>query len=55
MTLVDNLKGNSITLDFSRDFFDQVIKYDLPLSVIAAPIGEFEACLGDADILWLRH
>jgi hypothetical protein len=54
-TLVNDLKGSSITLDFSRNFFDQVIRYELPLSVAAAPIGQFGLCVGDADMLWMRH
>jgi hypothetical protein len=55
VTLVDDLKGGFITLEFSRNFFNQVIRYDLPLSVALAPIGQFQVCLGDADMLWIRH
>lgn len=53
-TLVNELKGSSITLDFSRNFFDQVIRYELPLSAAAEPIGQFGLCVGDADMLPLR-
>ena len=54
-SLVEDLAKPSVVLDFSRDLFDQVLRYDLQLSGVAAPVGEFERCVGDADMLWMRH
>ena len=54
-TLVDDLMGDFVTLDFSRNFFDEVIRYTLSLSAAVEPIGQFQFCLGNADMLWIRH
>jgi hypothetical protein len=55
VSLVEKIKSGSITLDFSRNFFDEVIIYALPLSAVAKPVSDFENCLEDADFLWLQH
>ncbi len=54
-SLIEALKKPSVVLDFSRDFFDQVVKYDLPLWGVATPVNDFAQCVGDADMLWMLH
>jgi hypothetical protein len=39
----------------SRDFFQQVIEYDVPLTGAAEGLEQFNACIGNADFLWLEH
>jgi hypothetical protein len=53
--LIERLKTPSIQIEYSRDFFDQVLRYDVPLTGHPKTLGEFNACVGDADLLWVRH
>jgi hypothetical protein len=55
--LIEQLKHKqpAIQIEYSREFFQQVIKYDVPLAGAAEAIEQFNACLGDADFLWLKH
>ena len=53
--LIEHLKRPSIQLEYSRNFFDEVLKYEVPLTGHAKTLGEFDACVGDADLLWARH
>jgi hypothetical protein len=55
VALIEQLKKPSIQIEYSRDFFDQVLKYDVPLTGHAQKLAEFDACIGDADLLWLKH
>jgi hypothetical protein len=55
VALIEHLKRPSIQIEYSRNFFDQVLKYDVPLTGQAKALGEFDACVGDADLLWVRH
>jgi uncharacterized protein YceK len=53
--LIEQLKQPAIQIEYSRDFFQQVIKYDLPLTGAAEALQQFSACIGNADFLWLKH
>jgi hypothetical protein len=53
--LIEHLKKPSIQIEYSRDFFDQVLTYDVPLTGHAKTLGEFDACVSDADLLWVQH
>jgi hypothetical protein len=55
VTLIERLKAPSIAIEYSRDFFDQVLRYDVPLTGHAKTLAEFDTCVGDADLLWVRH
>jgi hypothetical protein len=52
VALIEQLKQPSIEIEYSRDFFEQVLRYDVPLAASAKVIGEFKACFGNADLLW---
>ncbi|WP_296583112.1 hypothetical protein [Xanthobacter sp.] len=54
-SLLDRLNGASITLDFVRDFSGPEIRYNLPISSLKSSLDTFRTCVGDADMLWLRH
>jgi hypothetical protein len=53
--LIEQLKQPSIQIQYSRDFFEQVLRYDVPLAGSAQALGEFKACVGNADLRWLEH
>ena len=55
VALIEQLKQPSIQIEYSRDFFDQVLEYDVPLTGHALQLGKFDACIGDADLLWSTH
>jgi hypothetical protein len=55
VTLIEHLKNPTIHIEYLRDFFDQVLKYDVPLTGHAKTLGEFDPRVGDADLLWVRH
>jgi hypothetical protein len=55
VALIEQLKKPSIEIEYSRDFFDQVLAYDVPLTGHAQKLAEFDACIGDADLLWRQH
>jgi hypothetical protein len=53
--LIEQLKQPAIQIEYSRNFFQQVLKYDVPLMGAAGALEQFNACLGDADFLWSEH
>ncbi|MFG1202252.1 hypothetical protein V5F29_07635 [Xanthobacter aminoxidans] len=53
--LLDKLNGDFITIDFVQDFSDREIIYNIPLLSLKSSIDKFRTCVGDADMLWLRH
>ena len=53
--LVKALRSGTVTLEFSIDFFERTARYVLPLASVATQTAEFNACLGDADMSWMRH
>jgi hypothetical protein len=56
VALIEQLKMPSIQIEYSRNFFERVLKYEVPLTGHAKTLGEFDACVGDADLLlWMRH
>jgi hypothetical protein len=55
VALIEHLRAPSIRIEYSRDFFDQVLAYDVPLTGHAKTLAEFDTCVGDADLLWARH
>jgi hypothetical protein len=55
VALIESLKQPSIQIVYSRDFFDKVVRYDVPLANASKALGEFNACLGDVDLLWIQH
>jgi hypothetical protein len=55
VALIEHLKRPSIQIEYSRNFSDQVLKYDVPLTGHAKTLGEFDGCVGDADLLWRGH
>jgi hypothetical protein len=50
--LIEELKMPSIQIEYSHDFFDQVLKHDVPLTGHAQKLDAFNACIGNADLLW---
>jgi hypothetical protein len=54
VALIEQLKQPSIQIEYSL-FFEQVFKYDVPLNASAKTLVEFDACIGNADLLWLRR
>jgi hypothetical protein len=55
VALNERLNQPSLQIEYSRDFFEQVLIYDLPLVAVAKAVGEINACVGDADLLWFQH
>jgi hypothetical protein len=55
VALMEQLKKPSIQIEYSRDFFGQVLNYEVPLTGHAEALGQFNACVGDADLLWTQH
>jgi len=55
VALLDHLKRPSIQIEYARNFFEQVLRYDVPLTGHAKALGEFDACIGNADLLWTQH
>jgi hypothetical protein len=55
VALIEHLEQPAIEIAYSRDFFEEVRKYDLPLAGIANTLSEFHACIGNADLLWRDH
>jgi hypothetical protein len=53
--LIEQLKQPAIQIEYSRDFFQQVVKYDAPLTGASEAVEQFNACIGNADFLWLQH
>jgi hypothetical protein len=50
--LVGKLKSNSIQLDFSSNFFEQVLEYDVPTIEIKNEINDLLICLGNAKFIY---
>ena len=55
VALMEQLKKPAVQIEYSRDFFDQVLRYDVPLTGHALQLGEFDACVGNADLAWVKH
>jgi hypothetical protein len=55
VALMEQLTQPLIEIDYSRDFFEQILKYEIPLATSATVLRSFNACLRNADVLWVRH
>jgi hypothetical protein len=52
LALMDKLKSSSIQLDYSRNFFEQVVVYDIQTFGIKQQIAQLLACIGDAKLTY---
>ncbi len=50
VALVEQLKRPSMQLEYSRNFFEQVVIYELPLKDISQEVNKLHKCLCDADL-----
>ena len=49
LTLIEKLKSNSIQLEYSRNFFEQTLKYNIPTHEIKEKIDKLLSCFGGVE------
>lgn len=55
VSLIEKLKAPSIEIEYSHNFFERILRYNLPLTAHAEALGKFHSCVGNADLLWTQH
>lgn len=55
VALIERLDDQYITLNFSQNFFERVINYQIPLQNVREKIVDFKKCGGNADLLRVEH
>ena len=53
--LMNALGSELLNLQYSMNFFDFIISYNVETNQISTPINSFKACIGDGDFSWMIH